>query len=147
MADIRISQLTAKGAKISDTDEFAIAEDDGAGGYVSKKITGAEIKSTPIIDSAASTYNFGLADSNALVLLADATSVIARIPTNAVAAIPIGTRIEVIRNDTGTVQIVPISGVTLKSEGAKDKLAATYSQATLIKTATNTWYLFGDITT
>ena len=43
MAEIKISQLTAKGANLSSTDEFAIAEDDGAGGYVSKKITGAEI--------------------------------------------------------------------------------------------------------
>ena len=43
MAEIKISQLTAKGANLANTDEFAIAEDDGAGGYVSKKITGAEI--------------------------------------------------------------------------------------------------------
>lgn len=147
MADIRISQLTAKASNLASTDEFAIAEDDGAGGYVSKKITGTEIKNTSIIDSAASTYNFTLVDSNALVLLADATSVVARIPTNAVTAFPIGTRIEVIRSDAGTVQLVPISGVTLKAEGGKDKLASQYSQATLIKTATNTWYLFGDITT
>lgn len=44
MADIKISQLTAKASDLANTDEFAIAEDDGAGGFVSKKITGAEIK-------------------------------------------------------------------------------------------------------
>ena len=44
MADIRISQLTAKSNNLEITDEFAIAESDGSGGFVSKKINGAEIK-------------------------------------------------------------------------------------------------------
>jgi hypothetical protein len=81
------------------------------------------------------------------VFLADSTSVIARIPNNTSVAFDIGTRIELIQNDSGSVQLVPVSGVTLKSEGAKDSLSAQYSQATLLKTDTNTWYLFGEITT
>ena len=43
MAEIKISDLTAKSANLSNSDLFVIAESDGAGGYVSKKITGAEI--------------------------------------------------------------------------------------------------------
>lgn len=43
MAEIKISDLTAKSANLSNTDLFVIAESDGAGGYVTKKITGAEI--------------------------------------------------------------------------------------------------------
>ena len=43
MAEIKISDLTAKSANLANTDLFVIAESDGAGGYVSKKITGAEI--------------------------------------------------------------------------------------------------------
>ena len=43
MAEIKISDLTAKSANLSNTDLFAIAESDGAGGFVSKKITGQEI--------------------------------------------------------------------------------------------------------
>lgn len=43
MAEIKISDLTAKSANLSNNDLFVIAESDGAGGYVSKKITGAEI--------------------------------------------------------------------------------------------------------
>ena len=43
MAEIKISDLTAKSANLSNTDLFAIAESDGAGGYTSKKITGQEI--------------------------------------------------------------------------------------------------------
>ena len=43
MAEIKISNLTAKSANLANTDLFVIAESDGAGGFVSKKITGAEI--------------------------------------------------------------------------------------------------------
>lgn len=43
MAEIKISDLTAKGANIANTDRFVIAESDGAGGFNSKYITGSEI--------------------------------------------------------------------------------------------------------
>ena len=43
MAEIKISDLTAKGANISNTDRFVIAESDGAGGFTSKYILGSEI--------------------------------------------------------------------------------------------------------
>ena len=45
MADKKISQLTAKGAALAATDLIEIAEDNGAGGYVTKSVTGANIKS------------------------------------------------------------------------------------------------------
>ena len=43
MADIKISQLTAKGTAIAATDLVEISESDGAGGYVTKSVTGANI--------------------------------------------------------------------------------------------------------
>jgi len=45
MANKKISQLTAKGAALAATDLVEIAEDNGAGGYVTKSVTGANIKS------------------------------------------------------------------------------------------------------
>lgn len=42
MADIKISQLTPKGAPIAATDLVEIAEDDGAGGYVTKSVSGLQ---------------------------------------------------------------------------------------------------------
>ena len=44
MADKKISALTAKGSNLASTDIFAIAEDDGAGGYTSKGVSGDEVK-------------------------------------------------------------------------------------------------------
>jgi hypothetical protein len=43
MADIKISQLTAKGATIASTDLIEISESNGAGGYITKSVTGANI--------------------------------------------------------------------------------------------------------
>jgi hypothetical protein len=43
MANKKISQLTAKGARLAATDLVEISESDGAGGYVTKSVTGANI--------------------------------------------------------------------------------------------------------
>ena len=43
MADKKISQLTAKGTDIAATDLVEISESNGAGGYVTKSVTGANI--------------------------------------------------------------------------------------------------------
>ena len=45
MANKKISQLTAKGTALAATDLVEISESDGAGGYVSKSVTGANVKS------------------------------------------------------------------------------------------------------
>ena len=45
MADLKISQLTAKGTALAATDLLEISESDGAGGYVTKSVTGANVKS------------------------------------------------------------------------------------------------------
>ena len=147
MAEIRISQLTAKASNLANTDEFAIAEDDGAGGYVSKKITGAQLKDSTLNSVTVTTYNLVLTDAHKTVILTNGSAIDARIPLNSGTAFPIGTRIELLQGGAGQVTVAPTSGVTLNSSGGKDKLAAQYSQATILKTDTNTWYLFGDITT
>ena len=147
MAEIRISQLTAKASNLASTDEFAIAEDDGAGGYVSKKITGAQLKDSTLNSVTVTTYNLVLTDAHKTVILTNGSAIDARIPLNSGTAFPIGTRIELLQGGAGQVTVAPTAGVTLNSNGGKDKLAAQYSQATILKTDTNTWYLFGDITT
>jgi hypothetical protein len=147
MADIKISQITAKSSNLASTDEFAIAESDGSGGYASKKITGAQLKDSTLNAQTITTYNLVLTDAHKTVTLTNGSSIDARIPTNAGTAFPIGTRIELIQGGAGQVTVAPTSGVTLNSSGGKTKLAAQYAQGTILKVATDTWYLFGDITT
>jgi len=147
MAEIRISQLTAKSSNLASTDEFAIAESDGAGGFVSKKINGTQLKDSTLNAQTVTTYNLVLTDAHKTVTLTNGSAIDARIPTNAGTAFPIGTRIELIQGGAGQVTVAPTGGVTLNSSGGKTKLAAQYAVATILKVATDTWYLFGDITT
>ena len=70
MADLKISQLTAKGTTIAATDLIEISESDGAGGYVTKSVTGANITgvssvtaTTPVVATGTTTPVISLASS------------------------------------------------------------------------------------
>jgi len=147
MADIKISQIAAKSSNLASTDEFAIAESDGSGGFVSKKINGAQLKDSTLNAQTVTTYNLVLTDAHKTVTLTNGSAIDARIPLNSGTAFPIGTRIELLQGGAGQVTVAPTSGVTLNASGGKTKLSAQYAVATILKVATDTWYLFGDITT
>jgi phosphotransferase system glucose/maltose/N-acetylglucosamine-specific IIC component len=60
-------------------------------------------------------------------------------------AFPIGTQITFAQMGAGQVTFAGAVGVTIYSADSDLKLRTQYSSATLIKTATNTWLLIGDI--
>ena len=147
MADIKISGLASKGANVATTDLLVISEFVSGSTYTSKKITGAELKGSTLNAQTATTYNLVLTDAHKTVTLTNGSAIDARIPLNSGTAFPIGTRIELIQGGAGQVTVAPTTGVTVNSSGGKTKLAAQYAVATILKVATDTWYLFGDITT
>lgn len=147
MADIKISGLASKGANVATTDLLVISEFVSGSTYTSKKITGAELKGSTLNAQTVTTYNLVLTDAHKTVTLTNGSAIDARIPLNSGTAFPIGTRIELIQGGAGQVTVAPTSGVTVNSSGGKTKLAAQYAVATILKVATDTWYLFGDITT
>lgn len=55
----------------------------------------------------------------------------------------VGTHIDFIRTGAGDVTFTPASGVTLYSESSNRTINAQYQAVTLIKYATNIWYLIG----
>jgi len=66
MANKKISQLTAKGAALAATDLVEISEDAGGGTYVTKSVTGANIKSG-LQDTLVSGTNIKSINSNTLL--------------------------------------------------------------------------------
>jgi hypothetical protein len=90
------------------------------------------------------TYTLVIGDAGKLVTLSNASAIALTVPTNAVAAYPTGTRIDLLQLGAGQVTISG-AGVTFTSKGSALKITGQYSAATLIKTATNTWALIGDI--
>ncbi|BAQ92785.1 hypothetical protein [uncultured Mediterranean phage uvMED] len=149
MADKKISALTAKNSNLESTDVFAIAEDDGAGGFVSKGITGDEIKSaiTKVGKNSLSSnsYTLVLTDRDKLLEVGNSTDITITLPTNASVAFPIGTQILLVQSGIGQCIFTPSVGVNLYAEDSKVKTVGQYAMATLIKCDTDSWYLGGNL--
>jgi len=95
-------------------------------------------------------YTLVLADSyQNLVPMNKATAVALKIPTNATAAIPVGTVITVLNKGVGLVTISAVTSgtTTVLSAGATaaSPTLAQYKTAACIKTTTDTWYVVGAI--
>ena len=113
-----------------------------ASGKVSWQNNTSNVTTSPL-----TTINLTLSNSEGVLVTTAATATDARIPTNAGTAFIIGTKITIIQEGAGQVTITPTAGVTLNSEGGKTKTTAQYSVAHVVKTGTDTWYAYGDITT
>lgn len=90
-------------------------------------------------------YTITLGDAQEVIRLTQSTAQTLSVPTNATVAFPIGTNITIVQDNTGTVTITPISGVTVNSSNGL-KTRARFSAVTLIKTGTNVWLATGDLT-
>ena len=95
-------------------------------------------------------YTLVLADSyQVLVPMNKATAVALKIPTNASAAIPVGSVVTVLNKGVGAVTISAVTSgtTTILSAGAvaAAPTLAQYKSAACIKVATDTWYIVGAI--
>ncbi len=91
-------------------------------------------------------YTLAVADEGKMIFMNLGTATTLTIPTNTTASIAIGAQFIISRIGAGTVNIAPADGtVTLTSVSSNRYIANQYGAVTLIKTATNTWYLFGDL--
>jgi hypothetical protein len=99
----------------------------------------------------ANAYTLQLTDQGDILLASNgATAGTINIPTNGSVAFPVGTQITIIQTGAGqlTIQATTPATTTIASTGASStapKLRAINSSATCIKTATDTWYVVGDI--
>lgn len=99
----------------------------------------------------ANAYTLQLTDQGDILLASNgATAGTVNIPTNGSVAFPVGTQITIIQTGAGqlTIQATTPATTTIASTGATStapKLRAINSSATCIKTATDTWYVVGDI--
>ena len=91
-------------------------------------------------------YTLVIGDNYGMVTLSNANAITLTVPPNSSVAFPVGANITIVQTGAGQVTVSPGSGVTIYAAGSATKLRVQYSAATLIKTATNTWILVGDIT-
>jgi hypothetical protein len=111
-------------------------------GWVNKYVA-----SIPTLTNAQSgtTYTLVLGDAGKIVEIGNASAITLTVPTNADVAYPIGTQITILQTGAGQITVSGPSGGTLNATPGT-KLRAQWSSATLLKRATDTWVLIGDLT-
>ena len=145
MANVKISQLTAKGSNLVATDRLAIAESNGGGSFVTKYVLGSQIHNWDT-NKKTGNYTLVLTDAHHYVEMEVGSANTLTVPLNSSVAFPVGTEIKVTQLGTGQTTIQASLGVTIHSQGGKNKTVGQYSVCTLIKRLTNEWYLYGDLT-
>lgn len=105
------------------------------------------VASIPTLTNAqtGTTYTLVLGDAGKIIEVDNASSITVTIPTNASVAYPVGTQITILQTGAGQITVSGPSGGTLNATPGT-KLRAQWSSATLLKRATDTWVLIGDLT-
>ena len=88
---------------------------------------------------------FALTDAGTMQIINSSSNLTVTIPTNAAVPFPIGTEIEILRYNTGTVTIAGSSGVTLLCSVTGRAIMFRYTSAIIKKVDTNTWLLQGSV--
>ena len=101
-------------------------------------------KLTSTNTQAVSAYTLAANDSTKLVILNSATAISVTVPTNVSVPIAVGTKIDLQQAGVGKVTFSG-AGVTINSKGGLLSINGQWVGVTLIKTATDTWSLFGDL--
>jgi hypothetical protein len=100
-----------------------------------------------VISSSASTsYTLGTNDTGKALVLTNSSAITLTIPADNTYNFAIGQTFVVIQNGTGAITVAAASGVTLNSKSSYVKTSGQFAEARLIKTASNTWLLSGDLT-
>ena len=126
------------------TKSYADARETAAKSYADGLAATLAPKSATV-STKTSSYTLALTDALTLVQVNSSSNLTVTVPPNSSVAFPTGTQILVSRLGSGTVTIAAGSGVTLQAAGSELALRVQYSVAGLLKTATNTWAVFGDL--
>ena len=117
-------------------------------------IANADISTTAAIDQGkiadttinaqTASYTLVLADKNKLVEMGVASANTLTVPPNSSVAFPVGSTLTILQTGAGQCTLTAGAGVTVNGTPGL-KLRTTWSSATLIKRATDTWVALGDL--
>jgi hypothetical protein len=144
--DADLTTLGSPGS-MSELDASTLAADDllvvyDTSGTAYKKI---QLQSVGARIQAASTQTLALDDGNSLFVNTGASTYTITVPPNSSVAFPVGTELGFLCQSTGKITLAQGSGVTITSLSSYKSVKASGGAAYLVKTATNTWHLAGDL--
>jgi hypothetical protein len=91
------------------------------------------------------TYTLALTDDGKVVEMNNASANTLTVPPNSSVAFPVGSQILVLQTGAGQTTLAAGAGVTVNSKDGNLKLSAQWCAATLIKRATDSWVVVGDL--
>jgi len=115
------------------------------GTLTSLTVSGGLVAPLQINAQTGTTYTFVLGDAGKLVTSSNASAQTLTVPPNSSVAYTVGTQILVTQVGTGRLTLAEGSGVTINSGDSMKSLSDQYCLASLIKTATDTWLLMGNL--
>ena len=119
-----------------------LVDTDSSQTLTNKTLTGPIVN---LITSAqTASYTLVLTDSSDLVEISNASANNLTVPLDSSVAFPVGAQINILQTGAGQTTVVATGGVTINATPGL-KLRAQWSSATLIKRATDTWVLVGDL--
>ncbi len=138
---------------VTETGDVTIS-DTGVTAIASGVIVNADISASAAIElgkladvstnAQTASYTLVLADKNKVVEMGVGSANSLTVPLNSSVAFPVGSQINILQTGSGQTTIVATGGVTINATPGL-KMRAQWSYATLIKRATDTWVLVGDI--
>lgn len=147
MANKKISDLDAAGT-LTDADLAELEQPGEAAGTRSRKVTLALLRAfalrSPENAQTGASYTLVLTDAFKLVTMGNASANTLTVPPNSSVAFPVGTRIDLGQDGAGQTTVAAGSGVTIRTPETL-KLRKQWAKATLIKRATDTWDLEGNL--
>lgn len=118
-----------------------------ATGNISGNTAGFEIGYKDIPQNYTNTsFTIALSDRGKHIYTANGTAQTITIANNASVAFPIGTAITIVSQGAGTITVARGTGVSLylaANNTSADRTVSTYGMATLLKVATDTWFISG----
>jgi hypothetical protein len=140
-----VHPTTGVGLTASPLSQFAATTSAQFAGVISDEIgTGNVILSDWATNAQTASYTLVLGDKYKIVEVSNASANNLTVPLNATVAYPVGTEINIVQTGAGQTTVVATVGVTINGTPGL-KLRAQWSAATLIKRATDTWVLIGDL--
>jgi hypothetical protein len=91
-------------------------------------------------------YTLALTDAGGIVTMTNASANTLSVPTNASVAFTVGEIVNIVQGGAGVTTITGDTGVTINGVSAGSvSINTQYQGASLLKTATNTWIVSGDV--
>jgi len=115
------------------------------GTLTSLAVTNNVVYHMPTNPQGGTAYTLALSDDGTIIEMSNSSGSTVTVPTNATAAFPVGTQIQLLQTSLGQITVAPASGVTVNANPGL-KTRGQWSFATLLKRATDIWVLVGDIT-